>query len=73
MPDYADAPYRKFLGLRYLTTQVPGRRDFDTQILGCIRSSWSAFIYYVNARLHGRTRNGKLLVGPVAPNYVCYR
>src|SRR6218665_301713 len=41
-PDYADAPYRKFLGLRYLTTRVPGRRDLDTQILGRTRRSWSA-------------------------------
>src|SRR6218665_2489249 len=72
-PDYPDAPYRKFLGLRYLTTWVPGRRDLDTQILGRTQSSWSALIYYVNARLHGRTRNDRLLVGPVAPNYVCYR
>src|SRR6218665_3931611 len=23
-PDYTDAPYRKFLGMRYLTTRVPG-------------------------------------------------
>src|SRR6218665_815404 len=63
----------KFLGLRYLTTWVPGRRDLDTQILGRTQSSWSALIYYVNARPHGRTRNDRLLVGPVAPNYVCYR
>ena len=56
-PDYLDAPYRKFLGLRYSTTRVPGRRDLDTQILGRTRSSWSALIYYVNTRLHGRTRN----------------
>src|SRR6218665_3470509 len=59
---YPDAPYRKFLGLRYLTTWVPGRRDLDTQILGRTQSSWSALIYYVNARLHGRTRNDRLLV-----------
>src|SRR6218665_223737 len=48
-PAYPDAPYRKFLGLCYLTTRVPGRRDLDTQTLGRTRNSWSAFICYVNA------------------------
>src|SRR6218665_2412684 len=62
-----------FLGLRCVFTRVPGRRDLDTQIRERTQSSWSAFIYYVNARLHGRTRNDRLLVGPVAPNYECHR
>ena len=62
-----------FLGMRYLTTRVPGCRNLDTQTLGRTQISWSALIYYVNARLHGRKRNGKLQVGPIAPNYEYYR
>src|SRR6218665_740628 len=43
----------------------------------CIAISWSALCYYIGTRLFGfghllpgRTRNGKSLVGPIAPNYV---
>src|SRR6218665_1033476 len=61
--------------LRMAFTQNRVRSCTGTSLSLAMRllSSWSALIYYVNARLHGRTRNGKLLVGPVAPNYEYYR
>ena len=73
MPDYTD----KFLGLRLYTkcSLCPTTRTQRK----LIAVSWSALFYYIGTRLLGfghlltgrrPTRNGKSLVGPVAPNYV---